>query len=380
MKISPFFILSALGAAGVGFAAGWFAKPGPGGTRNTDQAVPAVSKAAPGMRGQDSSPATAGESPVATAAAARVAAELTNLKNLSDADFARSLTDAWLAHGEPDSLLRQGLLVNACDSGKAMAFYTEYKRRKGLSTQQDGGQELREFMTMAGKRYGQEFVTKLIEANPQGVPDLDSLMHGWVMAEPTQAVEWLNALTVDSPIYSNAVQGIVWGLGETAPATAAGVFLKLPAGERDGKLYWSLSSSAVKGHGIAGLNEIAARIPDESERRQLLISGMTYAMREAPADFINGIASHLTTAPELQGPFQTMAGRWVEAAPTEAVAWLGENGTSGTGAANAAGLVIMARQLSQAGLGGTVNTWLAANPQAPGRAAIEAGLQTEESP
>lgn len=368
MKMS-FPVLTAVLTAGcAGFAAGWFGKP--------DASRP-PSRPGPVITGAPASPAAR---PVEQESdgreAAKVAAELKALKGLSNKEFAKSLADAWMAHGDPDSLLRKGLLMAACDAGKARSFYDEFKRRKGMASQQEGGQELREFLTMAGKRFGRELVTDLLKDHPEGLPDMDSLLHGWVSVEPDQAVEWLNGLPVDSTLYSNAVKGIVWGLGESSPATAVGVFLNLPPEERDSKLYWSLSSSAIRGHGIQGLTEVLAGIPDETERRMMLGSGMQYAMGEPPREFVQGLAGYVDSTPAIEGLFQMKAGQWADAAPSEAMDWLTKTGASTeVNAGSGSALRHLAGQLAVKGHAEALQAWVAANPQAPGRAAIEQALQ-----
>lgn len=301
-------------------------------------------------------------------------AELKSLKRLSDAEFASRMVETWFARENSDNLLRRALFVEACDSNKAMAFYDEFKRRKGLTSQEDAGTPLWNFMFSAGQRFGPELLQKLTESYPQGIPELDTIVHGWVTANPTQAVEWLNALPEDCPFYSKSLKGIVWGIGEASPNFAANTFLKLPPEERNQK-FESLAGGAINGRGITGLIEIAAQLPDETDRANLLMSSLPFAMNKPPADFINGMAGQLSSVPALSRPFQIMAGRWVNSSPNDAIAWLEKNADN---ADQAPALGFMASQLSQAGHGDAVVTWLATHPQSPGRAAVEAGRQPEK--
>ncbi len=279
------------------------------------------------------------------------------------------MVETWFARREdPDNLLNRALFAEACDSGKAMAFYDEFKRRNGTSSQDDGGAALRDFMTMTGKRFGAEFTQKLLETHPQGARELDSLIHGWVIAEPTQAVEWLNSLPDDCPFYSASLQGLVFGIGEISPASAVDIFLKLPAEERSKKFEF-LAGGVIRSQGIAGLNEMAAQLPDETDRVNLLMGSLPYAKEEPPADFINGMAGNLRSVPNLSDSFQIMAGRWVKTSPTDAIAWLEKNTDN---ADQAPALGVMAGQLSRGGHGDAVVAWLAAHPQSPGRSAVEA--------
>lgn len=299
----------------------------------------------------------------------RFGAELKSLKRLSDTEFASRMADVWFAREDPDNLLNRALFTSACDSGKAIAFYEEFKRRKGVSNNEDAGQVLWDFLSSAGKRYGAELVQKLTTTNPQGILELETVVHGWVDVEPMQAVAWLNSLPEDCPFYSKSLKGIVWGIGETHPASAAEMFLKLPAEERNQK-FESLGGGAISGHGIAGLNEIVAHLPDQQDRENLLMASMPHAMSKPPADFIDGMAGHLSSVPNLTGPFQIMAGRWVKSSPTDAIAWLDKNADT---ADQPIALRVMASQLSREGHADAVDGWLTAHLESPGRAAVEAG-------
>lgn len=182
-------------------------------------------------------------------------------------------------------------------------------------------------------------------------------------------MEWLNSLPEDCPFYSKSLQGIVFGIGETSPASAADIFLKLPAEERNKKFEY-LAGGVIRTHGFAGLSEVAAHFPDATDRANLLESSLPYAMEMPPADFINGMADHIRSEQKLEDSFQIMAGRWVKTSPLDAIAWLDKNADS---AGQAPALAIMASQLSHAGHDDAVDTWLAAHPQSASRAAIEAG-------
>lgn len=224
-----------------------------------------------------------------------------------------------------------------------------------------------EFMYQAGQRFGGDFVQKLTEAYPQGTRELDTIIHGWVSSDATQAVEWLNALPEDCPYYSKALKGIVWGIGETAPDFAARTFLNLPEEERNQK-FESLGGGAINGRGITGLNEIAAQLPEAKDREKLMMDSLPFSMKEQPEDFVSGMAGNLSSVPKLSGAFREMAGRWVQSSPADAIAWL-ENNADGQNQAVALGL--MAGQLSRVGQGEAVDKWLAAHPNSPGHAAVE---------
>ncbi|MES2475816.1 MAG: hypothetical protein V4640_08550 [Verrucomicrobiota bacterium] len=372
MKISP-SIVPILVAVSSGFAAGWLCKSlptllaGSGKTsaQSRSEFKPTPEFVASSARFQGLSPSSAFSG---NTIEAHFATELKSLKRLSDTEFASRMVDTWLAREDPDNLLSRALFSEACDSGKAMAFYDEFKRRKGISNQDDAGPALWNFMFAAGKRYGAELVQKLTETNPQGILEIDTIVHGWVTVESTQAVEWLNSLPEDCPFYSKSLKGIVWGIGETSPDFAADTFLKLPTEERNQK-FESLAGGVINGHGIAGLSKIVSHLPEEKDRANLLLSSLPFAMEKPPADFINGMAKYLSSVPDLSRPMQIMAERWVKTSPNDAIAWLDKNADN---ADQAAALGVMASQLSQRGHRDAVVAWLAAHPQSPGRAAVEA--------
>lgn len=168
----------------LGFAAGWLCRPssitmhagdGEPSARSHAEFNPASGGASSSVRSQSGPSPTSSESAIEV----RFATELKSLKRLSDTEFASGMADAWFARREdPDNLLSRALFAQACDSGKASAFYEEFKRRKGISNEQDGGAALRDFMTMSGKRFGAELTQKLLEAHPQGTREIDSLIHG----------------------------------------------------------------------------------------------------------------------------------------------------------------------------------------------------------
>lgn len=375
MKIPPSAV-PVLIAVGLGFGAGWMCKPTP--------VTPPAEKgetSSPTYQTRAKSASMAGGSASTTSLTSsilsggtielRYAEELKSLIRLPDKEFANRMVDAWLEREDPENLLSRALFADACDSGKAKAFYEEFKRRKGLSSQAECS-DVRDFLTMSGKRYGPELVQQLLASNPGGVRELDSLVHDWISVEPTQAVDWLNSLPEDCPFYSRCLKGIVWGIGEMSPSSAAATFLKLPLEERN-KKFDSLTGGVLKGHGFAGLTELANHFPDPADRASLLMGSLTYAMEKPPADFINGMAGHLSSVPDLTGPFETMAGRWAKSSPHDAIAWLEKNADRTD---QSSALSLMAGQLSRAGQGDAVDAWLAAHPQSPGLAAVEAGRQS----
>ncbi len=305
---------------------------------------------------------------------ARLFQELQALRILSDAEFARRMVEVWSSRDTPENLLQKALFAEACDSGKAMAFYDEFKRAKGLSAHDDGGSPLWDFLFQAGRRFGGDFVLQMTGSHPEGTCELDTIVHGWVCSDATQAVEWLNSLPEDSPYYSKALKGIVWGIGETAPDFAVTTFSSLPDEERNEK-FESLGGGAVSGRGIAGLVEIANQFPEASDRENLIMSSLIHSMRQPPAEFVDGMAGQLSSVPRLAGPFQEMAGRWVKASPSEAIAWLETNANA---ADQAPALGLMAGQLSRAGHAAAVDAWLLAHPQSPARTAVQVATGKRE--
>lgn len=287
------------------------------------------------------------------------ASELKSLRNLSDEEFANRMADVWLAREDAANLLSKAIFSEASDGKKAMAFYEEFKRRKGLSGQEDAGQPLWYFMFTAGQRNGAEVLQKMMDTHPGGILEVDTIVHGWITTEPNKAVEWLNSLPEDCPFYSKALKGIVWGIGEMSPPAAVDTFLKLPAEERNQK-FESLAGGALSGHGFTGLNEIAALLPGDEDRKNLLMNSLPFAMNKSPGEFVDGMAGHLSQVQDLTGPFHTMAGRWVRSSPDEAISWFQKNAES---AEPSPALRIMADRLSKAGHGDKVEAWLAAHPE-----------------
>jgi hypothetical protein len=356
-------------AAGAGFGVGWLV----GGSRgeSSQQAAGRIPKAeAPAKTAAETGKATA---PVINRehSVDLVTSELDKIKTLSVKEFGTHMADVWLDYGHPDNHIRRALCLDACDGERATAFYREFKRRKGMTFKEDSLQ-LREFFTIVGKHDGSGFMKQILEASPQGVAELGSLTHGWAAANPQEAVAWLNSLPEGTTYYKQALDGAMWGIAETSPATALKVYLELDPADRNTGTAHNIANSTVMNHGVKGFSEFLATVTDENDRKQFITTGMEYGMREPPGDFVKWMADPLETAPYLKNSFARMANRWAATAPGEAMEWLSQNGLK---SGQSTALSLVAASLAGNGKGGEVAAWLAANPTAPGRAAIEAGKQ-----
>jgi hypothetical protein len=301
-----------------------------------------------------------------------VRSELEKMKSMSPDEFAIHMADSWLAYGNVDEHLRRALYLSACDGERAVSFYREYIRRKGGPAQND--QQLREFFTIAAKQDGKRFLTRLLQLNPDGVGELDSLVHGWAAKDPAGAVAWLNSLPEGTPYYSQALKGAIWGLAEESPSRALQVYQQLDSGDRNKDTLWGLTNSTVMNHGLQGLTELLSGLGDSGEKEQFVMASMEYSMKEPPAEFVKWMAGPLEATPALRRNYEQMAARWAVAAPEDALRWLGENAAK----ASSAALSVVATQLNNAGKGQELDAWLAAHPSAPGRTAIEAGRHQPE--
>ena len=301
-----------------------------------------------------------------------VRSQLERMKSMSPDEFAIQMADSWLAYGNVDEHLRRALYLSACNGERAVSFYREYIRRKGGPTHND--QQLREFFTIAAKQDGKRFVTRLLEANPEGVGELDSLVHGWAAKNPSEAVAWINSLPEGTPYYARALKGAVWGLAESSPSQALKVYEQLDANDRNEDTLWGLTNSTVMNHGLKGLTELISGVSGAEEKGGFVMASMEYSMKEPPADFVKWMAEPLEATPALRHNYEQMAARWAVAAPEEALRWLGENALKSSSTA----LSVMSAQLIHAGRAKELDAWLTANPSAPGRAAIEAGRNPTE--
>jgi hypothetical protein len=293
------------------------------------------------------------------------------IKNLPPAEFAVHMADAWLAVGDPRAHLRRSLCLMNCDTERAVAFYQEYKSRKGLTLKEDAS-DLRELITMIGRKDGRSFLEQMLQLSPSGSAELDSLIHGWASVDPQASVAWLNDLPEGSPIYSQMLKGLLWGIAENSPSTAAKVFQELaPADRNDATVH--VSDSTVFYHGLTGLNSLLSEISDPEVRRQMAAAtGTGLAMRAKPSEYVQEMAIHITADNRrLSGCFSHMAQRWTQAAPADALAWL--TNTAKEPGCEAA-ITTMTRQLSVAGLNNELVLWMQANPEAPGRTIIEQAL------
>jgi hypothetical protein len=368
MKTTVMCTLVSLTALGAGFGGGWLVWGRRGEAAPQTETV--AKKLVKDPAAQTATPTPQAPEDDTAHAAEVVATELERIKKMSMKEFSIRMADAWLDYGHPDSHIRRALYLSACDGERATAFYLEFKHRKGLTLQQES--PLREFFTMVAKRDGKEFLSEIMSVSPGGVCEIDSLIHGWASASPGEAVEWLNSLPEHSPLYTQSLKGLIWGLAENSPAGALKVFQQLGPSDRNKDTLWGLTSSTVMNHGLKGLTELVAGITDQSQKQQFLMAAMDYGMREPPGEFVKSLARSLEEAPALKGNYNFMATRWTTAAPKEAMAWLGQNGLKSDAPAALAmvtsGLVRNGRTLE-------VENWLAENPGAPGYIAIETAMR-----
>jgi hypothetical protein len=322
-----------------------------------------------GQASRAGGPVERGTPPAASATAADIVSDWETVNALSPEAFAVYMADAWLKVGDPQAQLRRALCMMVCDTDRAMAFYQEFKKRKGLTLKEDAA-ELRELITMVARKDGRHFLERMLQLAPSGAGELDSLIHGWASADPPGSVEWINALPDNSPIYAQMLKGLLWGIGENSPTTAAKVFQTLAPADRNDDTIHSVSESTFFYHGLTGLNEMLAGVADAGLRRELATAtGTGLAMRSKPSEYVQQMAAHLTVDnPRLQGCYTNMAQRWVQAAPQEALDWLQQEAL---GPANEAALAAMTRQLINTGSHAAVSQWIVAHPEAPGAAAIQ---------
>jgi hypothetical protein len=286
------------------------------------------------------------------------------------------MADMWMDHFNADNQLRSALCLATCDADQAMAFYREIKRRRGLTFEEwPGGGEgglLCDFLIVVGKRDGKNLMNQMVAAAPKGIAQLESLMHGWAAAKPHEAVDWLNELPADSPYSGLSLRGLMWGLSESSPATALEVFRKLDPADRSGGMVNQIVTPTLGTHGLKGLVELVSGIADESERELFYTAAVRTGVNQPAQEFVKWLAEPLETAPYLKDDFNRMANRWAASAPDDAMAWLRQNGLK---SGQSTALSLVAASLAGNGRGSEVAAWLAANPTAPGRAAIEAGKQ-----
>lgn len=282
----------------------------------------------------------------------RLTTDLAAMEKLSPKSFASAMVDNWLEYASPDAHLKRGLFLDQCNPERAVEFYLEFKRRKGIPLTQNSG-ELREFFTMMGKRFGPELTERYLALNPDGIPEIDSHIHGWAMAQPKAAVDWLNGLPANSPLYTTSLKGLVWGLGESNPTTALQVYRNLTAADQK-ETVWNMTNSVVEKRGLHSLNQLLESATP-SERLDILRAAAEHATWRPPAEYVSEMAPHLNVAPFLAKDFPSIANRWVTAAPQEALSWLATNATNDN---YAQALSITAQALRNQGLESEVNSAL----------------------
>ena len=99
------------------------------------------------------------------------------------------------------------------------------------------------------------------------------------------------------------LDGAMWGIAETSPATALKVYFELDPADRDTGTAHNIANSTVMNHGVKGFSEFLATVTDENDRKQFLTTGMQYGMREPPGDFVKWMADPLETARYLKNNF-----------------------------------------------------------------------------
>lgn len=363
-------ILIAVMCAGAGVAAGWFWRGSrmEAGSAAAAARVPAQVAATPATQESGRQSAAVLSAAAADHSVALAVEEAEKLRTFTPEAFGKYLADAWKQENDADARLKIALCLQSCGGERAAAFYKELKNRGGGVVPDD--QRLREFFTIAGKQDAKGFVTRLLEDSPMGVPQLDSLFHGWALTNADEAVAWMNDLPESAVYYQGALNGLLWGVAEKDPARALAVYEQLGPQQTGLQTLWGLATSTVANHGMQSFVDTAGKMKDPDRRAAFLEAGIERATQRPPAEFVPAMAGQLAVAPQLKDSFDKMTATWAVYDAPAAMKWL-EQAAAEPGTPPAA-LRSMAMSLTRQGGPAleALHAWVAANPGAPGTAVI----------
>jgi hypothetical protein len=197
-----------------------------------------------------------------------------------------------------------------------LEFYKALAKRTQIHQQY---QELNDLLTKMGQDFGWAALEPLMKEYPAGFERWDSMIHGWAMAEPKAATDFINSLPEDNPRYGAALNGLIWGLAVKDGDYAGKVLLGLSEQDRSAVIS-SFSKSFVAAHGPDALSKWCEGAPVDIAASVLAI-GSEVVGHGAPADAVQWFTKHVEVL-GIEGNLTRAFDQWLAASPSEARQWL----------------------------------------------------------
>lgn len=367
MRPSSLLLPAALVLLSAGFASGWWFASRQARTEKTSTAA---------FRAATASPSAAASGPASPNAAAaprsspsggtRVQAMsveglhaiVTRLKDLDPKAYAEAMAESEHCIDQTKRNLYRTALEISATSEQAAAYLKLYKEKRGLPPEKNV-QDLRNALTYAGQREGIQALHNILKEFPDGVCELDSLIHGVALHDPAATVDWYNELPDDSKLRHSALIGMMYGLGQGGTDSGLKVFGQLNA-EDQATCLNGFANAYCQGRGIAGADELLAIVPPELRNTALepMIVGLSNLPEE---EYLPWASRHLTENPQAHYYVSSAAGTFARRSPDAAFAWA-ETAAAESTTSSAASMVMAALVPTRPEL---VRKWVTANPTAP---------------
>lgn len=239
------------------------------------------------------------------------------ISRMTPVEYGARYTELLVGPESSRSLLERAAMLAEIDAGRAAAAYLAYKKRTG-ATFTENSSAIRPMLTAAGEREGLRALQAMEQTNPE-FHELDSLIHGWAMKKPQEAVSWFNSLPEDAPRQADALSGLMWGVGQGDPATARAVFLKLSPDDQLTSVS-GLAQSLYTSRGPAGLEALLPGMSPEMSAK-LILSAVPRTRSRSPGEVVPWLAGYVASVPATAVPFRTAWQRWQATDPQAARAW-----------------------------------------------------------
>ena len=185
--------------------------------------------------------------------------------------------------------------------GRFVAFYKAYTIKKRVSS---GDMNLNTPLLDLGQKPGSEMIALMTKDYPDGFNRIDSLIHGWAMSEPEQAVASFNNLEDNYGQYQNALQGLIWGLAAKDGTMAGEVLQKLSPADQS-KAVFGFAGSFVDRHGLQTFDAWLKTAP-ASLAANATAGAVQFACYKPPEEHVPWLAAHsdlIGIRGELRGGF-----------------------------------------------------------------------------
>jgi hypothetical protein len=317
---SPVFVCSLIALlAGTGI--GWLihpeATPAAAGplTGKAGTLTPAL-RNTEGGAGTGADGAVSGERSVADLVKAALEVSGAGNDRLDDAAFGAKLAALLTGKGTIEELVEAGGMKARLTPGRFVAFYKAYTLKKRISS---GDMNVNTPLLKLGQEHGREMIALMTKDYPNGFNRIDSLIHGWAMSEPEQAVEWFNKLEDHYGQYDSALQGLMWGLA-AKDGTMAGKVLQTLSPADQAKAVFGFASSFVDRQGLEAFDAWLKEAP-ASLAANATASAVQFVCYKPPEQHVPWLASHSDLL-GIRGELRSGFDMWFGASAPQAMEWL----------------------------------------------------------